>query len=138
MSFTIYVRMKKSGKGMCKEFAPTPFEVGQRPETLGELLTALTELGVKDYNARKDEGQILPFLTREEIAGQALSGKVSFGVHNGGTADPAKAVENTLQCFEDGIYRVFAGEEELTELDGEILWKEDLVFTLIRLTMLSG
>ena len=129
MSFTIYVRMKKPGKGMCKELAPTPFEVGQRPETLGELLTALTELGVKDYNARKDEGQILPFLTREEIAGQALSGKVSFG---------AKAVENTLQCFEDGIYRVFAGEEELTELDGEILWKEDLVFTLIRLTMLSG
>ena len=138
MSFTIYVRMKKPGKGMCKELAPTPFEVGQRPETLGELLTALTELGVKDYNARKDEGQILPFLTREEIAGQALRGKVSFGVHNGGTADPAKAVENTLQCFEDGIYRVFAGEEELTELDGEILWKEDLVFTLIRLTMLSG
>ncbi len=78
------------------------------------------------------------FRSREEIAGQALSGKVSFGVHNGGTADPAKAVENTLQCFEDGIYRVFAGEEELTELDGEILWKEDLVFTLIRLTMLSG
>ncbi len=80
MSFTIYVRMKKSGKGMCKELAPTPFEVGQRPETLGELLTALTELGVKDYNARKDEGQILPFLTREEIAGQALSGKESFGI----------------------------------------------------------
>lgn len=138
MSFTIYVRMKKPGKGMGKELSPTPFKLQQRPETLREFLAALTELLVKDYNARKDEGQILSFLTKEEIAGQALCGKVSFGIHGGETADPEKALENTLQCFEDRIYRVFAGNEELTELDGKILWKEDLVFTLIRLTMLSG
>lgn len=138
MSFTIYVRMKKPGKGMGKDLAPTPFVLEKKPETLGELLAALTELGVKDYNARKDQGQILPFLTREEIAGQAFRGKVAFGVHGGETADSKKAVENTLQCFEDGIYRVFAGDEELTELGGEILWKENLVFTLVRLTMLSG
>ena len=49
-----------------------------------------------------------------------------------------KAVENTLQCFEDGIYRVFAGEEELTALSDAIPWKDDIVFTFIRLTMLSG
>ncbi len=138
MSFTIYVRMKKPGKGMSKDLEPTPFVLDKKPETLRELLTGLTEVGVRDFNARKDEGQLLPFLTKEEIAGQALRGKVAFGVHGGEAAEPKKAVANTLQCFEDGIYRVFAGDEELTELEGEILWKEELVFTLVRLTMLAG
>lgn len=49
-----------------------------------------------------------------------------------------KAVENTLQCFEDGIFRVFAGENELTALKETIPWTDDTVFTFIRLTMLSG
>ena len=49
-----------------------------------------------------------------------------------------KACENSIQCFEDGIYRVFAGEDELTGLEERISWKENLVFTFIRLTMLAG
>ncbi len=138
MSFTIYVRMKKPGRQMRKDLSPTSFILDRKPKTTRELLLSLTELGVKDYNARKDTGQILPFLTKEEIADQATRGKVSFGVHGGNEANPEKAAENTIQCFEDGIYRVFAGDEELTELDARIPWKEDLIFTFIRLTMLSG
>ena len=49
-----------------------------------------------------------------------------------------EAVVNTIQCFEDGIYRVFADEEELTNLEDKIPWKEGMIFTFIRLTMLSG
>ncbi len=138
MSFTIQVRMKKPGRQMSHLTSPTPFVLPEKPETLRELLLGLTELGVRDYNARKDEGQLLPFLTREEIADQAVRGKVTFGVRGGEDADPGKAAENTIQCFEDGIYRVFAGEKELTGLDDRIPWTEGLVFTLIRLTMLSG
>ena len=138
MSFTIYVRMKKPGRRMLKELPPTSFVLNEKPETLRELLVGLTELGVKDYNARKDEGGLLPFLTKEAIANQAVQGKVSFGVHGGATADAKQAVENTIQSFEDGIYRVFAGNEELTGLNDKLSWREGLVFTLIRLTMLSG
>lgn len=138
MSFTIYARMKKPGRRMSKDLPPVPFVLDERPKTVRELLLGLTELGVRDYNARKDEGQLLPFLTREEIAGQAVRGKIAFGAHNGEKADLNKAAENTVQCFEDGIYRVFAGEEELAGLEDEIPWKDDLVFTFIRLTMLSG
>lgn len=52
-------------------------------------------------------------------------------------------MENALQCFEDDIYRVFVGDEELTELEQAIPWGqggngEEPVFTFIRLTMLSG
>lgn len=138
MSFTIYARMKKLGKQRNRDAEPVPFLLDQKPETLKELLIGLTELLVKEYNARKDEGQMLSFLTKEEIADQAVRGKISFGLRGGGDADVNEAVENTIQCFEDGIYRVFAGEEELTELTDVIPWTDNMVFTLIRLTMLSG
>lgn len=138
MKVTIYVRMKRLGRQRSRQLQVVPFALDHKPKTLQELLIALTELGVKDYNARKEEGQLLPFLTREQMADQAARGKISFGVYNGEKADLNKAIENTVQSFEDGIYRVFAGEEELKNLSDEIPWKEDLVFTFVRLTMLSG
>lgn len=62
MSFTIYVKMKKPGRRMNKDLHPVPFVLETRPGTVRELLLDLTELGVKDYNERKDEGQLLPCL----------------------------------------------------------------------------
>ena len=138
MSFTVYVRMKKLGKQKSADLQPVPFVLEEKPETLRELLTALTKLGVSQYNARKDEGQILAWLTKEEIAAQAVRGKIASGLRGGADAVEEQAVENTIQCFEDGIYRVFAGNDELTALSDTIAWTEDLIFTFIRLTMLSG
>lgn len=138
MSFTVYVRMKKLGRQKKTELAPVPFLLDEKPDTLKELLISLTERGVMDYNARKEDNRILPFLTKEEITNQAVQGKVSFGLHGGKEADLKQAVENTIQCFEDGIFCVFAGDMELTGLADRIPWKEDLIFTFLRLTMLSG
>ena len=138
MSFTIYVRMKKLGKQKSADLQPISFELDTKPETVRELLVSLTKLGVEQYNARKDEGQLLAYLTKEEIAEQAERGKISSGLRGGGDAKEDQAIENTLQCFEDGIYRVFAGEQELTALSDGIPWTENMVFTFIRLTMLSG
>ena len=138
MSYTIQVRMKKLGKQRANSLVPVPFVLESRPQTTRDLITALTALGVKNYNARKDEGQLLPYLTRDEIANQAERGKIAFGVRNGEDADEPAAIQNALQCFEDGIYRIFAGEAELTALNDEIPRANDTVFTFIRLTMLSG
>lgn len=138
MSYTIYVRMKKLGKQKSADLQPVPFELDEKPQSVRDLLVSLTKLGVRQYNERKDEGQILAYLTKEEIAEQAARGKVSSGLRGGEDAVEDKAVENTIQCFEDGIYRVFAGEKELTDLSEAIPWTEDLIFTFIRLTMLSG
>ena len=138
MSYTIYARMKKLGRQKNAALEPVPFELDEKPQTVRELLVSLTKLGVKQYNERKDEGQILAYLTKEEIAAQAVRGKVSSGLRGGADAEEDKAVENTIQCFEDGIYRVFAGEEELTALSDMIPWSDNMVFTFIRLTMLSG
>lgn len=142
MAYTIYARMKRAGKQRKEDLVPVSFELGSKPDTVRELLTELVRLSVKQYNERKDEGQVLSYLTKEQISGQAAAGKVSFGLRGGSDADPEKAVENALQCFEDGIYRVFAGEEELTGLEQTIPWgageEKEPVFTFIRLTMLSG
>lgn len=138
MSFTIDVKMKRIGKQKKEDLRPVPFVLERQPKTVRELLVLLTELLVREYNARKDEGQLVKYLTREEIKEGASAGKVSFGLRGGEDADPEAAVENALQCFADGIYRVFYGETELEGLDEAIRWKEGEVFTFIRLTMLSG
>ena len=132
MSFTIYVRMKNLGK------FPVPFTLDAKPQTVSELLISLTKLGVRQYNAREDAGQILTYLTENEITEQAARGKITSGLRGGEDAVEEKVIANTLQCFTDGIYRVFAGDKELTELAESIPWREDLVFTFIRLTMLAG
>lgn len=138
MSFTIYARMKKLGKQKNTDLSPVPFALDTKPQTVRELLISLTKLGVKEYNAREDAGQILTYLTKEEITAQAARGKITSGLRGGADAAEEQAIENTLQCFEDGIYRVFAGDTELTTLSDTIPWTDDLVFTFIRLTMLSG
>lgn len=138
MSYTVYARMKKLGKQKKEALEPVPFLLEKKPETVRELITGLVRLGVKQYNERKDEGQILPYLTKAQIEAQASAGKVSFGVRAGKDAEENSSIENAVQCFEDGIYRIFAGEEELTGLDQEIPWREETIFTFIRLTMLSG
>lgn len=138
MAFTIQVRMKKPGKQKTADLQTVPYELDRKPETVRELLTGLSALGVRQYNARKDESQILACLTKEEIEGQAARGKISSGLRGGKDAVEEKALANTLQCFEDGIFRVFAGEEELTTLEAIIPWTDGLIFTFIRLTMLSG
>ncbi|MBD5455298.1 MAG: hypothetical protein HDR23_02285 [Lachnospiraceae bacterium] len=103
MSFTIYVRMKNSGKQKNEDLSPVPFVLDDKPQTVKDLLILLTKHGVKQYNTREEQ-----------------------------------AIKNTLQCFEDGIYRLFAGDRELTSLSEVIPWTEGLIFTFIRLTMLSG
>lgn len=138
MAFTVHVRMKKLGKNRPDSIAPVPFVLENRPETVRELLEALVILGVRDYNDRKDNGRLLPFLTKEEIDAQAGRGKIAFGLRGGRDAWETEAAANAIQCFEDGIYRVFADETELTALDETVPWTENTIFTFIRLTMLSG
>lgn len=136
--YSIKVRMRKLGKKNRDAIATVVYELAGKPETVRELIAELTKQGAEAYNARRDEGQIVTHLTKQEIADQAVSGKVAFGLQRGNNADPEKAAENALQCFEDGIFRVFADDEELEKLDQKISWTEETVFTFVRLTMLTG
>lgn len=136
--YQIHVRMRKLGKKNREAVEPVAFELPEKPGTVRELIESLVRLGVQEYNARKDEGQILPYLTKEEIQDKASAGKVSFGLRGGEDADEESAVENAIQCFGDGIFRVFADDEELEKLEQAIPWTEETVFTFVRLAMLAG
>lgn len=136
--YTIQVQMRQAGSRRSTVITPISYELPRKPNTVQELLTLLGKTGAEAYNAREDKGQILSCLTKQQIEAKAETGKISFGLRNGKAADPDKAAETALQCFEDGIFRVFANQTELTRLDQEIPWDPEPVFTLIRLTMLAG
>ncbi|RKJ02115.1 hypothetical protein D7X87_18005 [bacterium D16-54] len=121
-------------------------EVRGCPGTVRELILAVVDAQVSEYNRRVElaqdsgvENGVLACLTREEIGERAQGGKVGFGVNYGGRkADLEKARVNAVQCFEDGIYRVFMDGRGLEELDEGIVVSEESVFTFVRLTMLTG
>lgn len=136
--FTIYAQMKKLGKQKKGAVEKIPYQLEEKPLTVRQFLTSLVALEVRAYQERKEEGQLVGYLTKEEIEDKSQAGKIAFGTQYGNDADENQAADNAIQCFEDGIYRVFAGEEEITRLDDPFIWPEGTTFTFIRLAMLAG
>ena len=134
----IYVRVKAIGKK--KDILPqTPYEIADGVSTLRQLLTEIVRTEVEKYNAKETGAQIIPFLTKEELDDMAEHGKVSFDtVYSDKKANLKQAQDNAVQCWKDGLVRVFMDDEELTELDAPIQIPENAVFTFIRLTFLTG
>ncbi|WDF62236.1 hypothetical protein [Flavobacterium sp. KACC 22763] len=67
------------------------------------------------------------------------TGKVGFGaLYNHNQVDLAKAQENAIVAFEDGLYAVFYGDDELETLTEQIDLSQNKNLTFIRLTFLAG
>lgn len=117
-----------------------PFTLPETPATLRGLLTAMARTCAEGYNARLLAGEtgVRP-LTEGQLADMETVGKMAFGVvYSDKPADPDKAVSDALLAFSDGLYRVFQGSAELTDLDAPLTISAGDEFTLIRLTMLAG
>lgn len=109
------------------------------PLDLRQLVLAIVAQQVDDYNSKPLEKNLLPFLDKSAIEQQAALGKVAFGaIYNENKADKITAQQTALQAFEDGMYAVFANEDELSSLDDLITITPETVFTFIRLTFLAG
>ncbi len=134
----IYAQVKTLGKAR-NVLAPVAYAVPDTVASLRQLLTAVVESEVACYNAKGTGMQLIPLLSQQALENQARTGKVSFGrIWSDKKADPQKAVDNALQCFQDGLVRVFMGEQELAELDAPLVIAPGSVFTFIRLTLLVG
>ena len=134
----IHVNLKSIGKRK-PSVKPVIYKIKGHPGTLRELILAVVETGVEEYNRRLEASELLSCLTREEIDHKARTGKMGFGVNYGEKkAGLSEAQENAIQCFEDGIYRIFQDGEPLEALDEPVSITEDSVFTFVRLTMLAG
>ena len=134
----IYVRVKAIGKRK-DILAPALYTIPDGICSLRQLLTAVVQKEVDRYNNKEAEAQLIPFLTQQELDDQAKIGKVSFGtIYSDKKAVPGKAVANAIQCWEDGLVRVFMNDEELTDLDAKLVIEEQAIFTFMRLTFLAG
>ncbi len=133
------INLKQIGQRKQK-IAPVDFEYSQTPKTLRELIVQTVTNCVDSYNerVRRGEDSARP-LSGQQITDMAEIGRIAFGINYGGREQAVdKAVDNALQSFEDGLYRVFLNDGELERLDDPIRVKENDTLTFIRLTMLAG
>lgn len=135
----IKINLKQIGERKQK-IAPVDFEYSPLPQTVRELITQTVTICVNSYNERVRQGEngAKP-LSEAEISDMANVGKIAFGINYGGKEqDLNKAIDNAIQSFEDGLYRVFLNDNELEKLDEGLDLSENDSLTFIRLTMLAG
>lgn len=134
----VKITMKQLGKKRSK-ISEVDFALSNKPDTVERLIKEAVYTCVMAYNLRvrnKEEGKPL---TDEQISDMSEIGKIAFGINYGGKeANEEEAVAVAIQAFEDGLVRIFQGEEELTELEQKIELQENDLLTFIRLTMLAG
>lgn len=134
----IRVNVKRIGKKQ-NGVREVQYEIPGCPGTVEELIRGVTAVCVGDYNRRKESAELIRCLTKEQIEESSQAGKIGFGVNYGEKeADLQQAVENALQSFEDGIYRIFLNDRPLERLDEEIRITDEDSLTFVRLTMLAG
>lgn len=135
----VKIHLKQIGQRK-QTVAPVDIEYSPAPHKVRELITQTVTMCVNAYNERVRRGDSLTApVTEEQITDMASVGKIAFGINYGGREqDPDKAIDNALQSFEDGLYRVFLNENELERLDDDLDLCEGDSLTFIRLTMLTG
>ena len=136
---TVQVNIRQIGQRK-QTVQPIPFELSVTPQTVRELITQTVTTCVREYEKRQERSGDIPApLTAQQITDMSDIGKIAFGINYGDKKpDLQKAVENALQSFEDGIYRVFINDKELSAPDDKIEISEGDTLTFIRLTLLAG
>ncbi|MDO4333262.1 MAG: hypothetical protein Q4C58_11360 [Eubacteriales bacterium] len=131
---------KKSVSGKKSGIRQVVYEYPKCPATVKELLEETVKLCVADYNSRREAGtDILQVFSGAELEDRAAAGKIAFGVNYGTESVQEKeAVENALQCFEDGIVAAFVDGVRLEKPEDPLTIKENSEVTFVRLTMLAG
>ena len=110
-------------------------DIGPQP-TAAELISAVVLQQVNAFNGKPN---VMLLLSKEEIDSCANNGKVGFGhIYNTAKADPQQAVKTALQAFEDGMFLLFADEQEITRPAQIVPINENTIITFIRLTFLAG
>lgn len=138
---------KKPGR-IKQSVQPVDIEIEGKPVTVSELIENIVRACVKAFNQKAakapgtdnmDDDTIHNKLDQESIDNLAETGRVAFGlVYNGKTESAEKAVANAIQCYEDGLFRMFLNGMPLGEKESTIELTEGDCLTVVRLTMLAG
>ncbi|MGG4129952.1 hypothetical protein ABEW19_16940 [Paenibacillus illinoisensis] len=134
----VWVTVKSLGKrkpALAKQATALPETTG----TLRELIKHMVHVQVNALQEKKNSAALLTYLMPEEIQLKGSTGKVGFGeVYNEEIQDLEHAVQTAMMAYEDGLYKVFLNDEELSELDAPLKLQEDDELVFIRFTMLAG
>lgn len=134
----LYVTVKEAGKKRAK-ISNKELNIPGKIRTLRDLIVEIVTDEVNKLNDKGYEEEIFKFLKSSEIEDKAYIGKVSFSEkHNENKQGLNQAIDNAIQSFEDGIYRVFINDEEIEKLNNELNLKDEDKLAFIKLTMLSG
>lgn len=110
--------------------------------TLKDLLEAVVESQVEKFKTSSfewDDQDTIHLPKENYLPILTDTGKVGFGaLYNHNTIDLQKAKETALLAYEDGLFAVFYGDDELQTLSDTIELSENKALTFIRLTFLSG
>ena len=134
----VFVQVKAAGKRR-PVLEKWPYTLPDGIDTLRALICAVVGVEVARYNQKEPETGVIDFLTQREIEDAAQTGKVGFGArYSAKNADADKAQAAALLGFEDGLFRVFLNDAELTGLDTPVQLCADDILTFIRFAFLSG
>ncbi|GAB6982476.1 hypothetical protein [Prevotella dentasini] len=129
----IYIIRKKSGSR--KELGRQLITLNSDPETLFDILHDLTRQGLIAAQAQPDNTAF----TDDEIVSQAEEGRIRLAEGYGENYDTLeKALQRTLQAYEDSLFRVFIDGEEADSLDAPIALDDGSEVVFLRMTMLTG
>jgi hypothetical protein len=104
------------------------------PVTSGQIICAAVAAEVAGYQARAEKGGFVRVLTERSLLDGLARGAVGV-VTQPGPADVAAATSAALQAYEDGIFRVFAGDDEV---DGTVELADGARLLFLRLVPLAG
>jgi hypothetical protein len=133
----LYVTVKNPGKRK-PVLERRELILQETPGNLQELITGIVSSQVQVLADKQGRGELIPYLTRDEIRDRRSSGKIGFGtVYNDRLPELDQAVEAALLAFEDGLYKVFLREEACNRLHAPLLLNEGDELVFIRFTMLA-
>ena len=143
----LFFEQKKPGRDRQK-IEPVLIEIENNPTTVAQLIdetvrTCVAEFNKKAINAPErddlDADNAHNVLSGNTIENLAETGRIAFGmVYNGKTEDPDAAVANALQCYEDGLFRLFLNGCPLNDINDKLDLADGDRITVVRLTLLSG
>lgn len=119
MSIAVRVRVQVTGhprRGVREHDLALALPAGR--VTARQIIDSAVRAEVAAYEARADEAQFVRVLTERDLQADLASGAVRMGdVDRAGPVDAARAVEAALTAFEDGIFKLFAGDDEVGPAD---------------------
>ena len=139
----IYIQVKQLGKRKASIEAQK-FIIEDPLFTVHDLLYDIVTKQVDKFNHRAignidGEPTFIKLFIVNSNENQSPSGKISFNLdYRQQKQDIQSAFDNVIMAFNDGLFRIFLNDNELSSLEEKINLQENDKLTFIRLTMLSG